>query len=108
MHKNMKIKTIPMFRWNPKLLLTHLAAPFMLISGCATLPTDLERPQSHVISDTSHTHLGLIASTLANNHPGKSGFHALEEGINAFAARVALTQSAEKTLYVQYYIWHPV
>jgi putative cardiolipin synthase len=34
-----------------------------------------------------------------------SGFHTLPDGRDAFAARVLLAQTAERTLDVQYYIW---
>lgn len=43
---------------------------------------------------------------LVEKHPGLSGFHALIEGIDAFASRLLLIQQAEKTLDLQYYIWH--
>src|SRR5256884_9793234 len=39
-------------------------------------------------------------------HPGQSGVFALQEGLDAFAARVLLAGAAEHTLDVQYYIWH--
>lgn len=38
-------------------------------------------------------------------HPGKSGFVLLNSGEKAFTSRNAMTQIAEKTLDVQYYIW---
>ena len=39
-------------------------------------------------------------------NPGKTGIHALPEPRDAFAARVLLAAAAEKSLDVQYYIWH--
>lgn len=45
-------------------------------------------------------------SARARENPGKSGVFALREGPDAFAARVLLAGAAERTLDVQYYIWH--
>src|SRR4051812_10989667 len=39
-------------------------------------------------------------------HPGRSGIHPLSDAHDAFAARVLLARAAERTLDVQYYIWH--
>jgi len=83
-----------------------VSALLMLISGCASLPTDFERSPSHVIKETSNTRLGRAIEPLVAKHPGKSGFHALTEGTEAFATRFYLVQTAEKTLDLQYYIWH--
>jgi putative cardiolipin synthase len=82
-----------------------LALP-LLMSGCASLPTDFERSQSYVIKETSHTRMGRDIEPLVAKHPGKSGFHALIDGTDAFASRFLLVKNAEKTLDVQYYIWH--
>ena len=90
---------------NNRILLILLTLP-LLISGCASLPTDFERSSSHVITETSSTRLGRDIEPLVKNHPGKSGFHALIEGTDAFATRFYLIQTAEKTLDLQYYIWH--
>jgi putative cardiolipin synthase len=90
---------------NNRILLFLLSLP-LLISGCASLPTDFERSSSRVITETSSTRLGRDIEPLVKKHPGKSGFHALIEGTDAFATRFHLVQTAEKTLDIQYYIWH--
>ena len=41
----------------------------------------------------------------ADKHPGLSGFSLVEHGENAFLARLAMADLAEKTLDAQYYIW---
>ena len=43
---------------------------------------------------------------MADNHPGASGFYLLPTGIDAFTARARLIDRAEKTLDLQYYIFH--
>jgi putative cardiolipin synthase len=76
------------------------------MSGCASLPTDVERAPGFFIEETSDTKLGKRLAPKIKAHPGKSGFYALADGESAFAARVALIKDAEKSLDVQYYIWH--
>ena len=78
----------------------------LFMSGCASLPTDFERSPSHLIKETSDTRLGYVIEPVVAIHPEKSGFHALTEGIDAFATRLYLVQTADKTLDIQYYIWH--
>jgi len=76
------------------------------LTGCAGLPSLQDRPTSTADLDTGTTRLGRVFSAGSAAHPGKSGVHALADGRNAFAARVLLAQAAERTLDVQYYIWH--
>ena len=58
------------------------------------------------LQDTDGTRLALgIAPGLAA-HPGKTGTYALSRGRDAFAARVLLAGAAQRSLDVQYYIWH--
>lgn len=40
------------------------------------------------------------------DHPDLSGLHLLEDGLDAFAARLLLVRQAQRTLDLQYYIWH--
>jgi putative cardiolipin synthase len=77
-----------------------------VLGGCATLPTDFERPESHAYSDTETTTFGREISSRAMAHPGKSGFHLLDNGLDAFVARVLLIHSAERSIDVQYYLYH--
>jgi putative cardiolipin synthase len=83
-----------------------LLALSLLITGCASLPTDFERTESFVIKDTAKTRLGRDIAPVTAKHSGKSGFHALSKGEDAFAARMFLVIKADKTLDMQYYIWH--
>jgi putative cardiolipin synthase len=56
--------------------------------------------------NTADTRIGRAATPLLEAHPGRSGVVALRLGGDAFAARVLLADAAERTLDVQYYIWH--
>ncbi len=73
-----------------------------VLGGCATLPTDFERLESHAYSDTENTIFGKEISPRAMAHPGDSGFHLLSNGIVACVARVLLIHSAERCIDVQY------
>jgi putative cardiolipin synthase len=76
------------------------------IAGCTALPPLANRPGSTAELNTGATRLGRAISAGITAHPGRSGVYPLADGRNAFAARVLLAQTAERTLDVQYYIWH--
>jgi len=77
----------------------------LLLASCASLPDNFAREESWKI-DGAGTRLARAYDALAASHPGLSGAFPLGEGIDALAARVGLIRSADKTLDVQYYIWH--
>jgi hypothetical protein len=77
----------------------------LLFTGCATVPTDYPRSESTAFEDYLDTTGGQLFEAAAVQHPGKSGFAIIRYGRPAFTARVALTELAERSLDVQYYIW---
>ncbi len=79
---------------------------WFLLSGCATLPEDFERPVSHAYIDTDDTRLGVFRRDEALAHPGQSGFLLLGNGLDAFVARAVLAQAADRSIDVQYYLYH--
>ena len=78
----------------------------VLLYGCAAIPYDYPRPVSSALYRPEGTSMGQKIQAQAVNHPGASGFFLLPTGIDAFAARVRLIDKAEKTLDLQYYIFH--
>ena len=78
------------------------------ITGCNALPPLEGRTASraYTASATADTRLGSVLTPLAAAYPGQSGLHPLLDARDAFAARVHLTQVAERSLDLQYYIWH--
>lgn len=78
-----------------------------LLAGCGTLAPPANRVESSVLRDTFDTALGRGIAPLASRHPGMSGVYLLQDGPDAFAARALLAGAAQRTLDVQYYIWHP-
>jgi putative cardiolipin synthase len=82
------------------------ACSLILLTSCTSLPKNPERKQSYTIIDTGDTRLGQAVSNLSESKGSLSGFSPLSDGLDAFAARASLASLAEKTIDVQYYIWH--
>lgn len=78
----------------------------LMVNACATLPSNFEQLPSYVIEDTKDTPLARKITPEVSRHPGKSGFYMLTSGMDAFIARIGLIELAERTLDIQYYIWH--
>ncbi len=91
-------------------LLARFASAWLLVvlAACSSLPTEIDRPQTHAPThaDTAATTLGKASSRLLQPHTEPNGFHPLGSGVDALLARIALAEQAERTLDVQYYIWH--
>ena len=93
----------------PSILRIAIAAvflPALIVSGCATLPKDFERPVSHAVTDTDSTRLGQIRRHELDAKTGQSGFLTLANGLDAFVARAVLAQAAERSIDAQYYLLH--
>ncbi|SHH25281.1 phospholipase D family protein [Ferrimonas marina] len=83
-----------------------LGLALVVLGGCASLPTDFEKTPSHALIEVEDTRLGRQTQALALAHPSESGFFVLNDGLDAFIARYALINQADKSLDLQYYIWH--
>lgn len=77
-----------------------------LLGGCATLPRDVVRPPSYALGNTNDSRLGQLLQPHLQEHAGASGFHPLADGVEALLARIVLAELAQRSLDVQYYIWH--
>ena len=71
------------------------AVAMLMIVGCATLPEDFDRSESYALTDTENTTFGRSRAAERAAHPGKSGFHLLANGLDAFVARALLAQGAD-------------
>lgn len=78
----------------------------LLVNACASLPSDYEQLPSYAIENSQDTLLARKLMPEVAKHSGKSGFHMLSTGMDAFIARVALIELAQRSLDIQYYIWH--
>src|SRR6476659_8447896 len=64
-----------------------------------------QHPRSTAFEDFASTRLGQFFGPAADEHPGLSGFSLLSQGREAFIARLALADLAERSLDMQYYMW---
>jgi putative cardiolipin synthase len=82
-------------------------AALSLVAACATLPENVGRKETFAYPDTGDTLLGReISREEAGHPPGESGFHLLGNGLDAFVARAVLARVAERSIDVQYYLYH--
>lgn len=86
------------------ILYTLLCA--LLLAGCA-LPPMPDRALSHALepAQAAQTSLGQSIAPQVLQHPGQSGVYPLPDPLEAFAARMLLARTAERSLDVQCYIW---
>jgi putative cardiolipin synthase len=76
------------------------------LAACGGLPKGGERAASTAMKGNEGTALAAVARPRVAAHPGQSGLHALADGRDAIAARLALVDAAQRSLDVQYYIWN--
>ncbi|UES54407.1 phospholipase D family protein [Roseibium aggregatum] len=77
----------------------------LLLAACSTLNTDHPRVETSAFTAYRSTYLGRLFRAAEKSHPGRSGVSLVTTGRNAFAIRVAMTELAEHSLDLQYYIW---
>ena len=77
-----------------------------LLFGCTSVPFNAPKPASYAFADhvTAETFLGRQITPMAAAHPNQSGFYLLSDGIEALAARLLLSQRAERSIDAQYYL----
>jgi cardiolipin synthase C len=93
----------PARRGLPRTALIWLAE---VLTGRTTDPRpNYPRTPSTAFEDPASTRLGQFFGPAADQHPGLSGFSLLSQGREAFIARLALTDLAERGLDMQYYVW---
>jgi len=78
----------------------------LILTACATLPENSERPDSYAYTDTNNTRFGRDIYDEETAHPGQSGFLLLASGLDAFVARAVLAQRADRSIDAQYYLYH--
>jgi putative cardiolipin synthase len=84
-----------------RLLLIALAA---LTSACATPSFDAPKTESRAFMDTGGTRMGVVSERLSAQHPGESAFLLQNDGIDALATRILLSDRAERSIDAQYYL----
>ncbi len=104
----MFIKIIQILKW--------LFLLFILISVITTIITlvfnDFKPNEMYMgkkrppINRDVKTHLDEIVEPYLLEHPNGTGLYLLDDNLEAYADRILLARSAERTLDLQYYIWH--
>jgi len=77
-----------------------------LLTGCASVPTDYPKTASFAYTDTGDTHLGEQIRENFGSQLQQTGVYPLDSGMQAFVARMAVIAVAQRSLDLQYYIWH--
>ncbi len=88
-----------------------LVALWLALTGCSSLPKEVQRPESHALADPQTTPLGALAASrrpasARNGAAGDSGFALIGSPNEAYSSRLALTERATRTLDIQYYAIH--
>ena len=78
----------------------------LMIAGCATLPKNFYKSPSYAFTHTDNTIIGIALRDKIKAHPGQSGFLPLGNGLDAFVARALFAHYAERSIDVQYYLYH--
>ncbi len=76
---------------------------FLILSACVQLPTDFKSEPGFV---TKNTMSGQLTQKDLADTANDSKMLLVSDGIDAFVTRASLLFVAEKTVDVQYYIWH--
>ncbi|SFU99746.1 PLD-like domain-containing protein [Polaromonas sp. YR568] len=95
--------SLPAFRR----VLPALAIAFtaLWLAGCASLPSEVERPVSTALANPAETRLGALVAARAAKAGTRndSGFALVGDAELAFTSRMTLIKAAQRTLDIQYY-----
>ena len=92
-------KVTPIIQW-------ACFAALVVSAGCVSLPKGFERPESYAFKDTDNTRLGEAHRDDRLAHAGQSGCRLLVNGVDAFVARILLARASDRSIDVQYYLYH--
>jgi len=86
-------------------LAAWLLATAAALSGCASLPAQVQRTHSEAMADATATPLAQLAvQSTPDDKRHLSGLRLLPGGPEALATRITLARRAQKSLDVQYYV----
>jgi putative cardiolipin synthase len=97
------------FRFPSRPFIAMAAAAVLLAgTGCAQLPTQVERPVSRAMAPSEDTPLATLVRErrAAQGARAESGFVLLSTPQSAYGSRLALVDAARRTLDLQYYAIH--
>ena len=82
-----------------------LVSIVLLLAGCTDSPTRNIRSVTQTFQDYERTTVGNQVVGMELKHPHESGFTIIRYSRPAFTSRIVLTDLAEKSIDLQYYIW---
>jgi putative cardiolipin synthase len=88
------------------LKVVSLSVAALVVCSCAQLPKDYEAEPTTAFTDTTVTALGLRSISVRQTDPDMNRVIPMIDGIDAFYARGVLARSAERSLDLQYFLWH--
>jgi len=77
------------------------------VTGCASVPLDYPKTASSALTDTRYTSLAKSNAAWRAAAPDRNGFYPLSKGMDAFGARLALMDHAERSIDAQYFLMKP-
>jgi len=79
-----------------------------ILSGCASLPPGSNFPKiaSSAFAHPEETRLGRAFDNTGSEHGGTSGFRIIPVGADGFLIRMQMINAAERTIDLQYFIFH--
>jgi len=78
----------------------------LALSACVSMPPNDHQVSSTALTDTDDTTMGKNVTEAVAENDGKTGVLLLNTGLEAFVARAVLAVNAERSLDVQYYLFH--
>ena len=88
------------------IILVILILAYFFLKFFYRMPDISSRPVTHTISDGVETSLGRMLTPALEKNPGKTGVKLLPNGLDAFVGRAAMVMKAEKSIDIQYYMYH--
>ena len=88
-----------------KLYFRLVSVLFFLLSACSSAPELLDKKASYRLIPADDSPLATYVSPFIEEHPDKTGVIPLIHGLDAFIARLALIESANTSIDLQYYIY---
>lgn len=101
----MEARFVSHVAWRRPACRALVATVAMLGAACASLPPHPAEPPTVARQGTADTVIGRTLAPRLAQHPGQSVFYPLTAGADAFAMRLALAHTAQRSLDVQYYIF---
>ena len=88
-------------------VLAMMLVALVMSTGCTSLPANVQRHESRAYTQTESTRIGQeIQKAMSLHSELETGFYPLSNGLDALVARLALIDASQKSMDVQYYLYH--